>query len=185
MSDKEKIHPSLDEENPMHERMANLPDIPDLPECTCKTIATSHNPAIPLGKTLCSSCTALQDIGITREDFELAGFAVSTFKDRGLLDRSLLERIVAAERELQRSEKRRIESARCSRVYLDENRALKAVLSPSSRFLNVTLLVLEKQGEKHKAINKILKIIKEHEGIPSIEWEETEREILKAAGVLK
>lgn len=156
MSDKEKIHPSLDEENPMHERMANLPDIPDLPECTCKTIATSHNPAIPLGKTLCSSCAALQEIGITREDFELAGFAVSTFKDRGLLDRSLLERIVAAERELQRSEKRRVESAS-----------------------------LEKQCEKHKAINKILKIIKEHEGIPSIEWEETEREILKAAGVLK
>lgn len=185
MSDKEKIHPSLDEENPMHERMANLPDIPDLPECTCKTIATSHNPAIPLGKTLCSVCAALQEIGITREDFELAGFAVSTFKDRGLLDRSLLERIVAAERELQRSERRRVEAVSRSSIRMNENRALKAALSPSAKFLSETLLLIDESVGRNKTANKILKIIKEHEGIPSIEWEETEREILKAAGVLK
>jgi len=63
-----KIHPVLDEEKSMHERMANLPDIPELPQCTCQTLAISHNPAIPPKKVLCLVCSAFQEMNITREE---------------------------------------------------------------------------------------------------------------------
>jgi len=64
-----KIHPVLDEEKSMHERMANLPDIPELPQCTCQTLAISHNPAIPPKKVLCLVCSAFQEMNITREEY--------------------------------------------------------------------------------------------------------------------
>lgn len=191
MSD-EKIHPVLDEEKPMHERMASLPDIPALPECTCQTLAVSHNPAIPPQKVLCLVCSALQEIDITREDFELVSFAAATFKTQGLLDTSLTTRIIQLERELQRSEKRRLEAARCSRVRLDEKRALEARLSPSGKILNKalngtlqeTLALVDQLSDRANAADRVLAIVNDHEGIPSIEWEDDEREVLRGAGVI-
>lgn len=75
MSD-DKIHPVLDEEKPIHERMANLPDIPELPECRCQTLAVSHNAAIPPKKFLCLVCSAFQEINITREEYATMRAAV-------------------------------------------------------------------------------------------------------------
>ncbi len=76
-----KIHPVLDEEKSMHERMANLPDIPELPQCTCQTLAISHNPAIPPKKVLCLVCSAFQEMNITREEYATMRAAVDDMKD--------------------------------------------------------------------------------------------------------
>ncbi len=178
MSEEEKIHPTLDEEKPMHERMANLPELPELPKCTCQTLPVSHNDAVPPKKVLCLVCSAFAEIDITREDFALVRFAAATFKTQGLLDTSLTTRIIEVERELQRSEKRRIEAARCSRVYLDEKRALKGELKE-------TLDHIDQFSDQHNAVVKVLGIINDHEGIPSIEWEDDERAVLYGAGVIE
>lgn len=176
----------------MHERMASLPDIPELPQCTCQTVAVSRHIGTPPERALCLVCAAFANIDITREDFELISYAATKLKDRGLLDSSLAERVIQLERELRRSEDRRIEAARCSRVYLDEKRAMRdelvkanGFLEKSEESLKETLALIDQFSDQFNAVVKVLDIIKEHEGIPSIEWGDDERAVLYAAGVIE
>jgi hypothetical protein len=99
-----KIHPVLDEEKSMHERMANLPDIPELPQCTCQTLAISHNPAIPPKKVLCLVCSAFQEMNITREEYTAMRAAYE--RCPALADKVRLERERREKAEAQRDEAR-------------------------------------------------------------------------------
>ena len=101
-----KIHPVLDEEKSMHERMANLPDIPELPECTCQTLTVSGNPAVPPQRVLCLVCSAFQEIDITREEYTTMRAAYE--RCPALADKVRLERERREKAEAQRDEARRL-----------------------------------------------------------------------------